>query len=597
MADLIGSGDILAAIARGGVAGGRAGAGRSRFGAADHGQAGAAAYLPSIDAPMGTELDDYLTGDADDNSLYGEGGDDVLEGLGGDDLLDGGDGYDVASYAHAPGSVSVSLAIIGPQDTGSAGTDTLVGIEDLFGSAFNDVLIGDSGGNQIDGGAGADWMAGGAGDDLYLVDDAGDVVVEKRLSGGLDSVASAISYSLGGKGVEILGLLGTADINATGNGYDNLIVGNAGDNIINGGRGADLMAGGAGDDIFYVDDIGDLMVEQPGEGVDEVRTRTDSYFLPEEVENLRGLSAAGQLLVGNDGSNIVTGHRGDDWIDGWYGADTMIGGKGNDRYFVDDAGDLVVERVNHGIDVVTTTLAVYRLTGNVEGLEAWDDGAHQFTGNARANSIVGGAGNDVLDGGGGADVLVGGAGDDIYYVADAGDVVIEEADGGSDLVYSSVSFDLRGTEVEAVYLIGSRAIAAMGTDGDDRITGNLGDNLLWGGAGNDLLAGRHGADLFLFDTALGANNVDSIADFLVGVDGIGLSETIFAAAGPIGVLAAGAFQTGAVATEADDRILYDGASGAIYYDADGDGAGDAVLFAQVTAGTALTHADFVVVVG
>ncbi|MFB0873315.1 MULTISPECIES: calcium-binding protein [unclassified Sphingobium] len=595
MTDLIGSGNILAGMAGGGVPGGRAGAGRLRFATAAHGQAGAAPYFHSIGAPAGTDLDDDLTGDEGDNSLYGEGGDDVLEGLGGDDLLDGGDGYDVASYANAPGSVTVSLAIAGPQDTGSAGTDTLVGIEDLTGSAFNDVLIGDSGGNQIDGGAGADWMAGGAGDDTYLVDDAGDVVVEKLRSGGQDIVVSSISYSLGGKGVEILGLIGTADINATGNGYDNLIVGNDGNNIINGGRGADLMFGRAGNDIYYVDDVGDAVLEQAGEGVDEVRTRLDSYILAPGLENLRGLSAAGQLLIGNDGSNIVTGNRGDDWIDGWYGADTMIGGKGDDNYFVDDAGDLVVERVNGGIDVVTTTLAVYRLTANVEGLEAWDDGAHQFTGNARDNRIVGGAGNDMLDGGGGADLLIGGAGDDIYYVNDAGDAVIEDADGGSDIVYSAVSFNLTGTQVEAVYLIGSRAIDASGTDGDDRITGNLGDNVLRGGAGNDLLTGRHGADRFLFDTALAADNIDSIADFAVGVDSIGLNEAIFAAAGPIGVLAADAFQSGAVAIEADDRILYDAASGAIYYDADGDGAGAAMLFAQVTPGTALTNADFVVV--
>ena len=103
-----------------------------------------------------------------------------------------------------------------------------------------------------------------------------------------------------------------------------------------------------------------------------------------------------------------------------------------------------------------------------------------------------------------------------------------------------------------------------------------------------------GQDRFEFTKALGPNNVDAILDFSVPDDSIQLDRTIFTGTGANGTLGAARFVTGTAAADPSDRIVYDPTTGEIFYDADGSGAAPQVLFATVTAGTALTHADFVI---
>jgi Ca2+-binding RTX toxin-like protein len=135
-----------------------------------------------------------------------------------------------------------------------------------------------------------------------------------------------------------------------------------------------------------------------------------------------------------------------------------------------------------------------------------------------------------------------------------------------------------------------------GGGGNDALKGLGGADRLNGGTGNDRLVGGTGTDLFLFNSALNASsNVDRITDFSVVDDSIQLDNDVFTAAGAIGTLSAGAFRAGVAAQDADDRIIYDSATGKIYYDADGNGAGAQVLFAQVNAGLALTNGDFSIV--
>lgn len=134
----------------------------------------------------------------------------------------------------------------------------------------------------------------------------------------------------------------------------------------------------------------------------------------------------------------------------------------------------------------------------------------------------------------------------------------------------------------------------VGTLFADTLIGDDGANGLAGGRGADTLIGLGGADRFVFDTLLEPGNVDNITDFTVADDTIQLGRGIFTEIAA-GTLSADAFTTGAVATSAAHRILYDQTTGQIFYDADGTGAGAAVLFATVTAGTALTAADFVAV--
>jgi len=133
-----------------------------------------------------------------------------------------------------------------------------------------------------------------------------------------------------------------------------------------------------------------------------------------------------------------------------------------------------------------------------------------------------------------------------------------------------------------------------GGAGNDRLTGGAGNDILRGGAGNDSLTGGSGSDTFLFEAPLSvASNVDHIADFNVADDGIRLSQAIFTRLAA-GFLSADAFFIGAAAHDASDRILYNSATGALSYDADGSGGRAAMQFATVSAGLALSSRDFFV---
>ena len=141
---------------------------------------------------------------------------------------------------------------------------------------------------------------------------------------------------------------------------------------------------------------------------------------------------------------------------------------------------------------------------------------------------------------------------------------------------------------------GTAAINLTGNELANLIYGNNGANVLDGKGGADLLTGLGGADSFAFTTALGSGNIDTIGDFSVADDTIRLENAVFTGLAA-GALSAGAFNTGASASQADDRIVYTAATGALLFDADGAGGAAGVHFASLTAGLALTPLDFLVV--
>jgi Ca2+-binding RTX toxin-like protein len=191
---------------------------------------------------------DTLVGGLGNDTLLGGLANDTLTGGDGDDTLNGEGGIDTASYAGAVSAVTVAL-VAGAQATGGAGIDTLIGIENLTGSSFNDSLTGDGGVNILTGGIGADTMTGLGGDDTYNVDNVGDSVVEAN-GGGTDLVKSSVNFSLGGQFIEKLILTGSSNINGTGNTLDNTLTGNSGNNVLNGSTGADTLLGGDGADTL-----------------------------------------------------------------------------------------------------------------------------------------------------------------------------------------------------------------------------------------------------------------------------------------------------------------------------------------------------------
>ena len=258
---------------------------------------------------------------------------------------------------------------------GGSGADTIIGNEVanvLTGNAGNDTLIGAAGDDTLNGGIGADSMTGGTGNDGYSVDDSGDTVVELA-NEGTDTVNASISYTLTDN-VENLILTGTA-ASGTGNGLDNVITGNASANLLSGGAGNDTLNGEDGNDT----------------------------------------------LQGGIGNDTLNGGDGNDMLDGGTGNDTMTGGRGNDIYYVDAAGDTVIELAGGGIDTIYSSVS-YALADNVENLILTGSGANLtgngsdnvLTGNAGSNRIDGGAGNDRLIGGDGVDYLIGGAGSDVF---------------------------------------------------------------------------------------------------------------------------------------------------------------------------------------
>ncbi|MFD2429041.1 calcium-binding protein [Sphingobium scionense] len=227
-----------------------------------------------------------------------------------------------------------------------------------------------------------------------------------------------------------------------------------------------------------------------------------------------------------------------------------------------------------------------------------------LTGSAFDDTLTGNSGNNVLRGEAGADRMIGGTGNDTYYVDNSGDVVVEYSTGGtSDKVFSSVSFSLSGAYVETLTLTGSGNISATGNNQDNILTGNGGNNVIQGNGGNDTingglgadtLTGGAGSDLFAFSSALGGGNIDAITDYTVANDTIQLDDSVFAGLA-LGALSAGAFYIGTAAHDSTDRIIYNSSTGALLFDADGNGAGAAVQFATLSTGLALVASEFVVV--
>ena len=236
--------------------------------------------LIAIENLTGSSFSDVLQGDGGNNVLSGGNGNDTLDGGAGNDTLNGGNGTDTASYASATAGVTVDLSLAGSQNTGGAGADTLISVENLTGSAFNDLLRGDGANNSLNGGAGnddlfgndgndtltggagTDHLYGGLGDDTYVVADNGDAVIENA-GEGRDLVLASIDYTLGAN-VEDLTLSGSADT-GKGNGLDNAITGSDSANKLYGYEGNDTLDGRGGNDDLFGGAGGDTLIGGAGQ--------------------------------------------------------------------------------------------------------------------------------------------------------------------------------------------------------------------------------------------------------------------------------------------------------------------------------------------
>jgi Ca2+-binding RTX toxin-like protein len=548
-------------------------------------------FDPRENVIAGTGENDVITARLEGATINGLDGDDTLLGQGGNDILDGGAGEDVMSGRGGNDTYHVDSIGDDVNEIAGGGTDTVSAVIDyalsanvenlilvgaavqgvgnglsnvIAGNALNNTLIGLAGNDILDGGAGADIMQGGGDNDVYIVDDTGDVVSEEG-GAGVDLVQTGLSYILGAN-VENLLLTGAA-ANGTGNELANLVTGNGtantllgldgndtlggrgGDDLLDGGTGADMMLGGSGDDVYIVDDAGDEAIENVGEGVDLVSSTVD-FVLAADVENLEltGTAASGtgnglaNIITGNASANILSGlggndsllgHLGNDRLDGGTGADRMEGGLGDDIYAVDDLGDVVIENLGEGIDRIESGIS-YTLGATVENLVLTGT-AVLGRGNVLGNTITGNDAANRLKGLGGPDTL-------------------------------------------------------LGEGGNDKLIGGKGKDKLVGGLGKDKLVGNGGKDAFVFDTTLGGGNVDKIRGFKSGKDKIWLDKDIFSAIG--GKLGKHEFEVGRKADDGNDYLIFNRKSHTLSYDANGDDPGGKVALAKFGNDVNLGRKDF-----
>lgn len=436
---------------------------------------------------LGSDEGDFLNGLGGDDELLGLDGDDNINGSNGNDDVNGGNGDDV---------------VFG--DTGDDTLDGAAGDDELFGGSGNDQLFGGAGDDALEGGARNDLLAGGLGRDDLTGESGND-----RLGGGSQ---------------------------------DDVLDGGDGNDLLNGGHGADDMSGGDGDDKYTVDNLGDIVREASGGGTDLIQSLLSEFDL-RTVDNIENLTAIGRaaapgaafhgigtdganIIIGGAGDNILEGLGGDDRLDGKAGADLMIGGDGDDRFVVDNLGDITEEIALGGHDTVevigglgsTHAMGAFiedavlaagtaTIIGNAEANHISVDlfgGSGVLSGNGGNDILLGGRFADTLDGGSGTNFMAGGAGNDIYLTENSLDILVEQAGAGLDTVFSQVDHAL-GANFETLVLLGD-AITGTGNDLDNKILGNAGDNRLTGGAGDNVLDGRDGNDLYVIENVFGQSN-------------------------------------------------------------------------------------------
>ena len=451
------------------------------------------------------ELDDSINGLAGNDVIFGYSGDDTLLGGAGNDTLIGGLGADVLNggadedtvdYSDDSAGVTVNLASSN-LNSGEAAGDTLISIENIVATNFDDVLVGDAGVNMLTGLDGDDSLTGNAGDDILIGGLGSDVLnggagsdfviysgtranFSITASDGVVTVSDTNANDVGGdEGTDTLtnieflqftdgdfaldSITGEAVASSlNGDAGDNVIagfdgndtlIGNAGDDILIGGLGADVLDGGDGNDTADYSGATTAVrasLVTPSSNLGEAQGDT---FI--SIENIT-TGAFNDILVGNDQANVLTSGDALDNLFGFAGDDTLNGDGGNDRLFGGDGNDTL------------------------------DGGADD-------DFLVGNAGDDTLIGGDGVDVLFGVIGNNTLRAGEGDDALLGGT--GNDMLFGQNGADM-----------------LFGGAGDDQLNGGNGPDVLDGGTGNDLLLGQGGADTFIFAQGYEADRVQGFED-------------------------------------------------------------------------------------
>ena len=508
------------------------------------------------------------------------------------------------------------------QSIGTVGDDVFTANADQnFGYDGNDTINDGGGLNSIYGGDGDDTITIFSVDPLEVADGGSgtNLLIGSSMSNGtiynlaLGTVANGLAIQQTLNFQNVVG--SNADESFVGTVGNNILSGGGGDDSINGAAGIDTMVGGAGNDTFFVNTLADLVDEDIGGGILDRVISSGNYILQAGVE-IERLSAndpnavVAMNLFGNELSQLISGNNGVNVLSGGAagGTDTLRGFDGDDVYRVFNTTDLIIETAGGGTGdrVVSAVSFVLAADDDIEFLNTANGagiGALNLTGNALSQLIIGNNGANILSAGatGSADTMQGLGGADIYRVFNSGDIIVEGVGGGIDRVAAAVDFALAADDnIETLATNGVAGVTAIDLRGNalsQAIEGNNGANILNGLGGSDTLTGFAGADTFAFNSALGATNIDVVADYNVAADNILLENAVFIGLAA-GVLAATAFSSSltGLALDASDRIMYETDTGFLWFDQDGNAGGFArVQFADLASGLAMAAGEFTIV--
>jgi Ca2+-binding RTX toxin-like protein len=512
---------------------------------------------------IGSALNDQISGGTDDDTLVGSRG---------DDTLDGGAGVDLADYSAAQGAVVADLdagTVVGGTGVGS-GTDTLIRIERIRGSGFDDTLTGGSRSETLIGGEGADRFNITAGSGTATVSDLGEGadVLTVVAGGTVDAylvqawTASAASTNSGVARLHSPGLTVNLSAITTGAGWQIFntgpaaaLIGSALGDTLTSGVGNDTLTGGPGGDRFVVSGGTDTLTDlSAGDSIQvdlggrasglltgawtaSSASRNDGWAsletpgLPVDLSAITA-GASGWIVESTGGDTPIYGSALNDTLKGGAGADTIRGGLGNDSLVGGAGSDTVDYGVSPGAVMVNLT------TGRASGAEGEDT----LVGFER---IVGSDYSDTLTGGSGSDTLVGGLGDDHFFITSGTDTVSDFAkqsdsveisanataeliavgswiasaasanSGRANLSTAGFAMDLRqitgGTAGWRITNTGS-ATTLIGSTLADSLIGGSGADILRGFSGDDVLTGRGAGDTFVID--LGTDSITDLGDGL-----------------------------------------------------------------------------------
>lgn len=420
--------------------------------------------LGGNDVIYGSDGNDIFSGGSGNDFIYAEAGDDILSAGLGLDTLNGGQGSDTADYSFATAGVAVDLFEGSAHYSANNGRDTLISIENIIASSYDDILTGDAQDNTLDGGSGIDTVN-------YSSATSGVVVSLLNANwtyDGTNTIAASTAYD---------GLGGTDTLlnveNVIGSDHKDYIRGsNSFASTIYAGAGHDQILGQAMNDVIYAGTGNDFVSASGGD---------DTVYGDAGRDNIFGGNGNDELHAG-DGDDWLNGGAGDDLLYGDAGVDIMTGGSGNDTLYGGEGNDIM--NSNDGDDT---------LYGG-----AGDDTMRGYQGN---DTLHGGDGNDLMFGGqtitdsyDSDDVLYGDAGDDILYGL-----------GGSDELYG-------GSGNDNLYGYAGNDIL-QGGEGRDTLRGGDGNDTLYAEGERDILYGESGADTFLFEGSSAFDDLTFIRDF------------------------------------------------------------------------------------